>query len=369
MDLTSFFKELGISGKVLDGLLPVMVIFVVAVVLTTWFIPSVRRFAVRAGLADLPNERRLNKEPLPNLGGLAIFAGVMAALILAVAMKPDLLLKVQVQVLAIALGATIMLLVGFIDDQFSLPPLFRLLVQVLAACLLIVNGIHISATPRFDFPPFVGTVLTIIWVVGITNAVNLMDGMDGLVGGLGFIAGCALLAASAQFADRGAATLLLAAVAGACLGFLRHNFNPSRIILGDAGAYFLGFTLAAVSILGTLKVTAAATLVTPLLFLAVPILDTTQVVVRRLRRGVNPLSTPGRDHLHHQLLGQGLSQRRAVLVLWAVILAANILGMLAQGIRPTVVIVTTVGVCLLLAAAVVPRMRETEAEPGKGVEA
>ena len=357
------------AGGIGDGLLPTLAIFVTALVVTLLFVPPVRRFAIRRGLADMPNERRLNKEPLPNLGGLAIYGGVIAALVVAAVVKPNLLLGVQVQVLAIVLGATILLLTGFVDDQFSLPPLFRLLVQVLAALLLVVNDIRIEAfTGYLSGTPFVavseplGILFTVFWVVALTNAVNLMDGVDGLVGGLGFIAASVLLAISAQYATRGAAVLVLAALAGACLGFLRHNFNPSRIILGDAGAYFIGYTLAAVSILGAAKGAAAASLLAPLLFLAVPIVDTTQVVVRRLRRGVNPMSTPGKDHLHHQLMKSGLSQRRTTVTLWALILSVNVVGMVVQAVRPQVIAVTVVGVVLLLASVAVPRVREAERE-------
>jgi UDP-GlcNAc:undecaprenyl-phosphate GlcNAc-1-phosphate transferase len=370
----SLLRTLGVAGPVADGLLPALAIFLTALLVTASFVPPVRRFAIRSGLADMPNERRLNKEPLPNLGGLAIFSGVIAALVVAAAIKPNLLLDVQVQVLAIVLGGTILLLTGFIDDQFGLPPIFRLLVQVLAALLLVVNGIRIEAftgyltgTPFISVSEPLGVLLTVFWVVALTNAVNLMDGVDGLVGGLGFIAASVILAISAQYPTRGAAVLLLAALAGGCLGFLRHNFNPSRIILGDAGAYFIGYTLAAVSILGAAKGAAAASLVAPLLFLAVPIVDTTQVVIRRLRRGVNPMSTPGKDHLHHQLMKSGLSQRRTTLVLWALILSVNVLGMVVQGVRPQVVAVTIVGVIVLLASVALPRVREAHREKAASV--
>jgi UDP-GlcNAc:undecaprenyl-phosphate GlcNAc-1-phosphate transferase len=142
--------------------------------------------------------------------------------------------------------------------------------------------------------------LTVLWVVGITNAINLMDGMDGLAGGISFITAMSLLGVSAQFNNRAAATLVLAALGGAALGFLRHNFHPSRIIMGDAGAYFFGYVLAATSILGKLQQNTVYALIPTVLFLLLPVLDTTQVFVRRLLAGNNPLSTPGKDHLHHR---------------------------------------------------------------------
>ncbi len=356
--MSNLLHELGIAGAPIEGLIPVVLVFALAALATWRFMPRVRQYALKVGTADEPNARRINKEPLPNIGGLAIFAGVIAALVLAIALKGQLLERVQVQLLSIMLGATLMLIVGFIDDQFSLSPLFRLAAQTLAAGLLVVNGIRIDVpglAPVFDI------LITLVWVVGITNAVNLMDGIDGLVGGLGFIASSFLLAISAQFPERAASTLLLAAVAGGCLGFLRHNFNPSRIILGDAGATFIGFTLAAVSILGTVKFVAAASLIAPLLFLAVPIIDTTQVVVRRLRSGSSPFE-PDKRHLHHTLLHSGLGQRRSVLLLWAFILVMNVLGMIVQGIKPIVIMATVIAVIVLLALGTWPRVREVRRE-------
>jgi UDP-GlcNAc:undecaprenyl-phosphate GlcNAc-1-phosphate transferase len=184
-----------------------------------------------------------------------------------------------------------------------------------------------------------------------------MDGMDGLAGGISFITAMSLLAVSAQFPTRAAATLLLAALGGAALGFLRHNFHPSHIIMGDAGAYFLGYVLAATSILGNLKVTTVFALVPPTFFLLLPVLDTTQVFVRRLMAGKNPLSTPGKDHLHHRLLAWGFSQRRAAVILWGMTLIANWLAMKLQGMTPLVIHVTMASIIVLLGFTVWQRMR------------
>lgn len=321
------WERLGIAEPEGTGWLSVLFVFLVAL-LTTWrFIPPVRRFALKVGWADQPNERRLNKEPLPNAGGLAVYAGVVVALVLAAALRPILVEGVLIQILAILLGGAWLVLVGFIDDQFGLPPLFRLLVQTLAALLLVAVGIRFETAFGTPLDPLLGVFLTWLWVVGITNALNLMDGLDGLAGGITFISALSLLAVSAQFPYWAAGTLLLAALAGAALGFLRHNLHPSRIILGDAGAYFLGYTLAATALLGHLKLTTFLGLLPPALFLLLPILDTAQVVVRRLLKGQNPLSTPGKDHLHHRLLARGLSQRRVAFLLWGLALLFNLLAM------------------------------------------
>jgi UDP-GlcNAc:undecaprenyl-phosphate GlcNAc-1-phosphate transferase len=198
--------------------------------------------------------------------------------------------------------------------------------------------------------------LTVLWVVGITNAINLMDGMDGLAGGISFITAMSLLGVSAQFDNRAAATLVLAALGGAALGFLRHNFHPSRIIMGDAGAYFFGYVLAATSILGKLQQSTVFALIPTVLFLMLPVLDTTQVFIRRLLAGKNPLSTPGKDHLHHRLLDWGFSQRRAAFTLWSVTLFFNVLAMTVQGMTLPVILASAASIVLLLGATVLQRI-------------
>jgi len=357
MNLYGFLQSLGIANPSGTGWLAVVFTFGLAWGVTWRLIPEVRTFALRVGWADQPNARRLNREPLPNAGGLTIYAGVVAALILATLLRPIVIEGVLAEVLTILLGGSILVLIGFIDDQFGLPPYIRLFTQILTALLLIASDICIETPFGTPIDPLFSILLTVLWVVGITNAVNLMDGMDGLAGGISFITAMSLLAVSAQFPTRAAATLLLAALGGAALGFLRHNFHPSHIIMGDAGAYFLGYVLAATSILGNLKVTTVFALVPPTFFLLLPVLDTTQVFVRRLMAGKNPLSTPGKDHLHHRLLAWGFSQRRAAVILWGMTLIANWLAMKLQGMTPLVIHVTMASIIVLLGFTVWQRMR------------
>ncbi len=343
----------------------VVLTFAVAWAVTFRFIPNLRSFALKVGWADSPNARRLNKEPLPNAGGLAIYAGVIAALILAACISPMILQKILVQILAILLGASILVLVGFIDDQFGLPAMFRLIVQILAALLLVVVGIKVGVNFGTPIDGSLSVLVTVFWVVGITNAVNLMDGMDGLAGGISFIAGMSLLAVSAQFEARAAATLILSAVSGSSLGFLRHNYHPSRIILGDAGAYFLGYVLAATSILSSSKVSSIFALVPTAMFLLVPVLDTTQVIVRRLLAGKNPMSTPGKDHIHHRLLAWGFSQGHSAVILWSATLGSNLVAMWLQGTRLNVIFTTALGTMGLLGLTVWRRIQATSAVQNK----
>jgi UDP-GlcNAc:undecaprenyl-phosphate/decaprenyl-phosphate GlcNAc-1-phosphate transferase len=367
MTFESFMNSIGVADPHGRGWLSVVLTFTFAWIVTYLFIPKVRTFALKVGWADEPNARRLHQEPRPNAGGLAIYTGVVAAIILAGCLAPIVLAKVQVAILAILLGGSVLVLVGFIDDQFGgLPALFRLLIQVLAALLLVVCHIQIHIV-YFGAPidGILSIVVTVLWIVGITNAVNLMDGMDGLAGGVSFITAMSLLTASAQFEARAAATLVSAGVAGAALGFLRHNYHPSRIFMGDAGAYFLGYVLAATSMLGSTKIATVTALIPTLLLFLVPVVDTSQVIIKRLLAGQNPLSTPGKDHLHHRLLAQGFSQRHSAAILWGVSLAGGIIAMRMQGIRQTAIVVTAIGIALLLVMTVWLRLRAIVNTPDK----
>ncbi|MEH2044730.1 MraY family glycosyltransferase [Nostoc sp.] len=358
MNLDNSLKSLGIADPSGTGWLAVVFTFLLACLVTWRLIPTVRKFALRVGWADQPNARRLNREPLPNAGGLAIYAGVIAALVLASLLRPIELQNVLAQVLTILLGGSILVLVGFIDDQFGLPPSVRLWAQIVTALLLVANGISVKVLFGTPIDSLLSMLLTVLWVVGITNAINLMDGMDGLAGGISFITAMSLLGVAAQFNNRAAAILVLAALGGAALGFLRHNFHPSRIIMGDAGAYFFGYVLAATSILGKLQQNTIYALIPTVLFLLLPVLDTTQVFVRRLLAGNNPLSTPGKDHLHHRLLAWGLSQRHAAFTLWSITLVFNLLAMRIQGMNLAVMLTTASSIILLLGFTVWQRIRQ-----------
>ena len=359
--IVDFLKALGIAAPGRLGWVTVILTFIIAGLAAWRFMPRIRLFSLQVGWADEPNARRLNKEPLPNAGGLAIFAAVIVALVIATLLRPIVIEDVQVQVLAILLGGSFLIMAGFIDDQFGLPPLFRLLVQVFAALLLVSAGTRIEVLFGGELASTFSVLLTVLWIVGVTNAVNLIDGVDGLAGGVSFITAMSLLAVSAQDQAKAAATLLLAALGGAALGFLRHNFPPSRIIMGDSGAYFFGYVLAASSILGRLQITTIFSLFPTVLFLVLPLvlplIDTVQVVFRRLLRRKNPLSTPGNDHLHHGLLARGLSQTRTTLILWGITLITNLIAMVVQGMSTLVIVSTATGIIALLALIVWRRRR------------
>ena len=355
--IVDLLHALGIAAPGHTGWIIVAVTFVIAALAAWRFIPRLRLFSLEVGWADEPNARRLNKEPLPNAGGLAIFASVTVALVVATLFRPIGIEHVQVGMLAILLGGSFMIMAGFIDDQFGLPPVFRLGVQLIAALLLVSTGVRINMVFGGSLSTALSVIVTVLWVIAITNAVNLIDGVDGLAGGVSFITAMSLLAVSAQDQSRAAATLVLAAVGGAALGFLRHNFPPSRIIMGDSGAYFFGFVLAATSILGGLKVTTVFSLLPTVLFLFLPLLDTVLVVLRRLLKRKNPMTSPGTDHIHHRLIARGFSPTRTVVILLGITLVANIVAMAVQGMSALVIVVTTLGIVLLLALVAWRRRR------------
>ena len=355
--IEDLFHRLGVANPGGSGWVVVILAFVISGLAVWRFMPRLRLFSLEVGWADEPNSRRLNKEPLPNAGGLAIFAAVAVALVATALLRPITIEHVQINVLAILLGGSFMIIAGFIDDQFGLPPLLRLFVQLIAALLLVSTGIRIGVGFGGDFATALSALVTVVWIMAITNAMNLIDGVDGLAGGVSFITAMSLLAVSAQDQSKAAATIVLAAVGGAALGFLRHNLPPSRIIMGDSGAYFFGFVLAATSILGGLKITTAFSLFPTVLFLFLPLLDTVVVILRRLVKRKNPISSPGKDHLHHRLLARGFSPGRTIIVLLGVTLAANILAMAVQGMSALVILVTTAGILLLLALVTWRRRR------------
>jgi UDP-GlcNAc:undecaprenyl-phosphate GlcNAc-1-phosphate transferase len=264
------------------------------------------------GVVDQPDARRLNKRPIPRLGGLAIFLGILV---------PSLaFLDLSGEMRGILLGAAVACVVGAVDDFRGLDPLPKLAGQVAAAAIPCAFGVWVDHFTfpflgAVDLPAWVGMPLTVVWIVAVMNMVNFLDGMDGLASGVCAIAGLtfATLALSLGKID---AAVLSAIVAGACIGFLRHNFFPARIFMGDSGALVLGFTLATVSVAGLLKTASTVVLVLPLLILAVPIIDTSFVVAKRLKYR-RPISSPDRSHLHHRFMDIGFSQRRAAVTMWA----------------------------------------------------
>jgi len=279
--------------------------------------PLVRRLAVRLGVVDQPNARKIHARPMPLMGGVAIYVAFIAALIV---WGDRFYVR---QVVGILLGASLCSVLGLWDDRRSIGAGFKLVGQVVAAMVLVLTGVQVQMLPYAA----VNVALTVLWVVGITNAMNLLDNMDGLSGGIGAIAAAFFLLMAAMSGQYLVGTLA-AALLGACIGFLVYNVNPASIFMGDAGSLFLGFTLAAAGIkLRFPDNVAFVTWMVPVLVLAMPIFDTTLVFVSRLRRGLNPLTHPGKDHVSHRLVSAGMTHREAVLTLYLVSCALGVLAM------------------------------------------
>jgi UDP-GlcNAc:undecaprenyl-phosphate GlcNAc-1-phosphate transferase len=289
-----------------------LVAFAVAAAIVFIITPTVGSIARLVGAMDEPNARKIHEDPIPRLGGLAIFFGfIIPALFF---------LDLNTQMKGVLVGASIITLFGAVDDLHGTSPLVKFAGQFLAAGCLVYYGMRID----YFSLPYIGTIniatqlaipLTLLWVVSLVNIVNFIDGMDGLAAGVCTIA-AGTFAVIAISLGRPGAGILAAILAGTTLGFLRHNFFPASIFMGDSGSMLLGFILAAVTVNGVLKSVAAVTLVIPLLILGVPIFDLSFAILRRLKNR-RSIFRPDRGHLHHRLFNIGFSQRKAVLILYA----------------------------------------------------
>lgn len=287
---------------------PYIAIFVCSLVVTLFAVPVVRRFALRFGFVDAPAQRKMHRNPIPLLGGVGIFLGAVVAMLTSREMYAT--QHGMPRTIQGALWAgLIVAVIGLLDDKLRLNAKIRLMVQAAAAGVLI----HFGMAIKLPFLPWwLNYGLTFLWLVGITNAINLLDNMDGLSSGVAGIAAAFLMFLGAT-SDQFLVAAMAASMLGACLGFLRYNFPPAQIFMGDAGAYFLGFWLAVLGI--QLRIPYNEPIVTwmvPVLILGLPIFDTTLVTVSRIRRGVHPF-TAGKDHVSHRLMLMGLSSREAVL--------------------------------------------------------
>ena len=288
--------------------------------------PPVKRFAEAVGAMDIPkDERRVHDHPIPRMGGLAIFLGFVLSLLL----FSDYL---STQLVGLLFGTIVIAVMGAIDDIMNLNAWVKLAGQLVAAGVAVRSGIVVDAISNFT--PAGGTTflssdwltiaITILWIVACTNAVNLIDGLDGLAVGVSTISSLTMLVVSLVVANP-TVSLILAALTGACVGFLPYNMNPARIFMGDVGSQTLGFVLATASIMGLFKFHAIISFLVPLLALAVPLADTVFAFFRRIVNGQSPFHAD-RGHFHHRLLALGMGQKRAVAVLYGI---SAVLGLIA----------------------------------------
>lgn len=321
-------------------------LFLFAFLLALMFVPLARRLAIRLGVIDQPQGRKAHGQPTPLLGGLAIYGAFMLTLVIHVAAyfsfqqagwfaqafpflpgEIERLVHTLPKLLAISAGATLMVVLGFVDDRRGLNFSYKIkfAIQILAAGLLVAAGVRTDLMPS----PFLNALVTMVWVVGITNAFNLLDNMDGLSAGVALIAAAMLLVITiAQ--DQFFSAMALCLLAGALLGFLRYNFPPARIFMGDTGSLFIGFLLAALSITSSYVVPQSASMIPammPLLVLSLPIFDTLSVIIIRLRER-RPIFQGDRRHFSHRLVDLGMTPRGAVVFIYLVAATIGIVAAL-----------------------------------------
>jgi UDP-GlcNAc:undecaprenyl-phosphate GlcNAc-1-phosphate transferase len=325
--------------------------FLIASSASLVLVVPVRALAIRVGMVDLPGPRKVHLKPIPMLGGLAMYAGVMLAILFTFDGPA------RAQSIGIVSGATLVAVVGFLDDRGWLHHQLKLFVAMpLAAIILLASGIHTQI-----FITLVGGQLgywldagfTILWVVGITASFSILDHMDGLCAGVAAMASV-FFALIAYLSGQTWVTTLAAAVLGAAAGFLRWNFKPAKIFMGDGGAMFLGFLMATLALkLRIDYATPLANVLAPTLILSATIFDTTLVTISRSRRGLLPFATPGKDHSAHRLANLGFGQRGAVLAMYLVGAACGGAAILVTYLSTMAAAVVAGGVfiCMLIAVA------------------
>ena len=312
-------------------------LFLVALLATLLATPLAKCIAQHLGAIDKPDERRINKVPIPRMGGIGIALGLVAAVAVQVAgtkllgwptvFVPHMQLQgVDYKLLTVAV--VIVFLTGAIDDVRNLKPRQKLLGQILAACVAAASGLVIGNVAN----PFTAELIpigwlaypiTVVYLVAFTNVINLIDGLDGLAAGITAIS-CAAMFYLSYEAHQIDAAVLACILAGCCMGFLRYNFNPASIFMGDCGSNMLGFLLGVIALLDVNRVAAATTLIVPLVIAGVPIIDTFAAIVRR-RRGHTAISQADTGHIQHRLIKQGFDQKQAALMIygWSILLAAG----------------------------------------------
>ena len=329
--------------------------FAVAAVLSYFFTPPVKNFAHKVGAIDVPKDaRRMHKKPIPRLGGLAIYGGFLCSILI--------FGQLDETMLCVLLGAAIIVALGIFDDVLALGAKLKFVVQIVAAAIPVCIGdlqigLFTNLNPLSDTPfvhlGILAVPATIIWIVGITNAVNLIDGLDGLAVGVSSIAAITMLAVALLTGNMPIA-ITMAALAGACIGFMPYNLNPAKIFMGDTGSTFLGYMLATVSIMGLFKFYAVISFAVPFLILGLPIFDTANAIIRRVAAGRSPMS-PDRGHVHHKLIDMGFNQKQAVAILYAIsaTLGLTAVVLTSSGEVKAIILLLAVLVAIIVGACVI----------------
>ena len=306
-------------------MLKAILVFLGAIAITAILTPICIKIAPKIGAMDIPKDsRRMHNKPMPRFGGIAIFCGAMLVFCV--------LHPLNTQYIGVAIGTSMVLVLGIVDDLKNIPPKVKLAGQIVCALVIWFFSIRFSGMANFFpigpeyivFPTVVSIIVTVCWIIGITNALNLIDGLDGLAGGISFIS-CLSIAYSAYYTERFETCIIILSIAGACLGFLIFNFHPAKIFMGDGGSMVLGFLLASVSLCGDTpsKSITLFSVMIPLIILAVPVFDTVFAILRRVINH-KPIMQADRGHIHHRMMAKGYGQKRTVIGLYCV---SAIMGM------------------------------------------
>lgn len=341
-------------------------LFLVALFATIALVPLAKKIALRFDAIDYPSARRVNMRPVPRMGGVAMFGGLVITLVLLLCgmqflgwmspfiSHPD----ISVNYVGVGIGIIFMFAVGIVDDIKNLSPKPKLLGQTIAACIVAASGLLFSSIHNpfgdgfIDFGWF-SYPLTVFYLVAFANVINLIDGLDGLAAGITAISAFTIFVFSV-LTNRPDAAFISIALAGACVGFLRYNFNPASIFMGDSGALLLGFLLGIVSLLAVSRSALFVSLLVPLLAAGVPIIDTALAIVRR-KRSHRPIDEADKGHIHHRLLQAGFTQKATVLIMWAwtaalavcAVLITELDGVARLGIFCAVAVITAYGIIKL----------------------
>ncbi len=347
----------------MEFIIKYLVVFLVGLIAAWLLVPLVKRVAPSLGLVDKPSDRRIHKTAVPRCGGIAVFIATHLALAV-VFFGPwrNLAGSIELKDWAVLFGASLaLLLIGLADDRFGMRAWFKLLGQLLVALAMYFSGFTFGDFLNMPLPFLLDLGATLFWFILLINAFNLIDGMDGICAGLGLIASAGLagmLFSLHQPSD----ALVLVGLIGACLGFLRYNFNPASIFLGDCGSMFIGFMLAAVSLKANVKQSMMLALLVPLLAVGVPVFDVIMAVWRRIARKLISIIQndkvackifgPDLDHIHHKLLRSGMTQRKAAIWLYAIAIFVCLIALGTTAMKSNHTALLLVGMMVILLVVV-----------------
>lgn len=328
--------------------------FYIDIFLTAFFvslitIPIIKKLSLRAGYIDVPNERKIHSNPVSRLGGMGIYLGFILSFFLVAKLHG---LVIDKTISGILIGATLITIIGVIDDLRGMPAIIKLMGQVITALITaVVFGIQIEfvSNPLDGGLIYLGAfsvLITVLWIIGIINALNLIDGLDGLAGGVTVIAATSLFAGALINGEINSALITIALI-GATLGFLKYNYNPASIFMGDTGSMLLGYILASISVIGVLKSTTTVALAVPILALGIPIYDTISSILRRIKNKKHIFKADG-EHIHHRLLDLGFTHKQVVKMIYFASILLSICSLIMTILSGWMSLLVLIIICMII---------------------